>query len=167
MPKSSKLGIKKPQEFKLSGQKQRLILKQRKQSGIKVVKSTPKVPAKPKSQQVVDFNQKPIEVDGLKIFMFRGDEGIGGFKPLIPPISDSLYQAPYRPAPESPYQQYQVSIPSSPPIRWSQAEVEPVIIPRTSRPEVAPPFPTRHTTRSPLQSEQPIVIIAQSNVAQN
>jgi len=170
LPQSPKVAVKKPQEFKVSPQTQR----RQPQPVSKGVKTSPRVlPTKPEAQKLIDFNQKPIEVDGLKIFMFRGDEGIGGsggFKPFIPPISDSLYR-PYSPPAESLYKPYQVSPPVTPEIRdnqirWSLAEIS---TPRSSQSlnDVPPPFPTRHTTPSPHQSDKPIVIIAQSNVAQN
>ena len=142
--------------------------KQRRQSGGKTVNTPPRaLPAKQDDQKLINFNQKPIEVDGLKIFMFRGDEGIGrgGFKPFIPPVSESLSAKPQPVTQlESLYKPYRLSPPASPVIRWSTAEIS---TPRSSVSEVPPPFPTRHTTPSPHQSDQPIVIIAQSNVAQN
>ena len=145
---------------------------------IKSVKTTSRgVPSKADNiNKVVNFNQKPIEVDGLKIFMFRGDEGIGGFKPLLPPpISESLYANINTSPVESLYKPFHLAAqsPQSPqsfvrntPIRWSQAEISPST-PRSFHADVPPPFPTRHTTPSPHQSDQPVVIIAQSNVAQN
>merc|ERR1712223_561877 len=170
LPQSPKVAVKKPQEFKVSPQTQR----RQPQPVSKGVKTSSRVlPTKPEAQKLIDFNQKPIEVDGLKIFMFRGDEGIGGsggFKPFIPPISDSLYR-PYSPPAESLYKPYHVSPPVTPEIRdnqirWSLAEIS---TPRSSQSlnDVPPPFPTRHTTPPPHQSDKPIVIIAQSNVAQN
>ena len=138
----------------------------------KGVKTSPRVlPTKPEAQKLIDFNQKPIEVDGLKIFMFRGDEGIGGFKPLLPPpISESLYNPDTSPG-ESLYKPFYLAAQSPSLVRnnqigWSQAEISPST-PRSFQNDVPPPFPTRHTTPSPHQSDQPVVIIAQSNVAQN
>ena len=103
MPQSPKVAVKKPQEFKVSPQTQR----RQPQPVSKGVKTSPRVlPTKPEAQKLIDFNQKPIEVDGLKIFMFRGDEGIGGFKPLIPPVSETLNNQQYSPL-ESLYKPYQ------------------------------------------------------------
>ena len=143
---------------------------------IKSVKTTSRAaPSKGDNvNKVVNFNQKPIEVDGLKIFMFRGDEGIGGFKPLLPPpISESLYAPISSPlAVESLYKPFHLAAQSpqslvrNNQIGWSQAEISPST-PRSFQNDVPPPFPTRHTTPSPHQSDQPVVIIAQSNVAQN
>ena len=166
LPQPPKLVLKKPQVFKAPPHTQR---RQPGKPGIKSAKTnTRAVPSKPQLKKVVNFNQKPIEVDGLKIFMFRGDEGIGGgFKPLLPPpISDSLYSPETR-AGESLYKPFHLA----PPVRtnqigWSKAEISPST-PRSFLNEVPPPFPTRHTTPSPHQSDQPVVIIAQSNVAQN
>ena len=111
-----------------------------------------------------------IEVDGIQIYMFRGDEGIGGYKP--PKVQK--------------YQQNQIlpAANSQKKIQWSKAELKPQkpkTLRTTSRPtvspyrqsppvtprDIAPPFPTRHTTNAPNHENQPIVIIAQSNVAQN
>lgn len=119
---------------------------------------------------IIDFTESPVEVDGLKLFMFRGDEGFGtGFTPLASPIvrvSSAGSRGQYQPqAPQRPG-------PSPRPLQWSQAELRPASVTpvTTARPrgDIAPPFPTRHTTPSPhLSAHQPVVIIAQSNVAQN
>merc|ERR1711892_781711 len=37
---------------------------------------------KPKPASTTSTTTSTIEVDGIKIYMFRGDEGIGGFKPV-------------------------------------------------------------------------------------
>ena len=139
------------------------------------------------SNALVAFTESPVEVNGLQLFMFRGDEGIGGsFQPL------SLPAAQPRPPQYPPQRQ-----PRPSPVRWSQAEVgeniiilkifdeniyyvkvrpRPAVLAVTSaRPvsggggggEVTPPFPTVHTTPSPHTQDQAVVIIAQSNVAQN
>ena len=122
---------------------------------------------------IIDFTESPVEVDGLQLFMFRGDEGFGtGFKPLASPS--------IRVAPAGSRGQYQPRGPQRPgpspaPFQWSRAELRPrppapVTSVTTARPrgDIAPPFPTRHTTPSPHISEhQPVVIIAQSNVSQN
>jgi len=166
LPQPPKLVGKKPQGFKVPPLTQR---RQPGKPGIKNVKTnTRALPSKPQQNKVVNFNQKPIEVDGLKIFMFRGDEGIGGgFKPLLPPpISDSLYQPDSRVV-EPLYKPFHTApLVRTNQISWSQAEISPST-PRSFLNEVPPPFPTRHTTPSPHQSDQPVVIIAQSNVAQN
>jgi len=170
-----KLVGKKPSVFKVAPQTQRRQPGKPGKPVIQTVRTKTRVgpssgPSKPAQSKVVNFKQKPIEVDGLKIFMFRGDEGIGGFKPLLPPpISDSLFDPNSRPV-ESLYKPFQLAAQSPPlvrtPIRWSQAEISPST-PRSFQKDVPPPFPTRHTTPSPHQSDQPVVIIAQSNVAQN
>jgi hypothetical protein len=173
LPQPPKLVGKKPQGFKVPPLTQR---RQTTKPGKPVIKSvktnTRVVPAKPQlKNKVVNFNQKPIEVDGLKIFMFRGDEGIGGFKPLLPPpISESLYNPDTSPG-ESLYKPFYLAAQSPSLVRnnqigWSQAEISPST-PRSFQNDVPPPFPTRHTTPSPHHSDQPVVIIAQSNVAQN
>ena len=139
------------------------------------------------SNALVAFTESPVEVNGLQLFMFRGDEGIGGsFQPLTVPAAKP------RPPQYPPQRQ-----PRPSPVRWSQAEVgeniiilkifdeniyyikvrpRPAVLAVTSaRPvsggggggEVTPPFPTVHTTPSPHTQDQAVVIIAQSNVAQN
>ena len=119
---------------------------------------------------IIDFTESPVEVDGLKLFMFRGDEGFGtGFKPLASPsvqVSSAGSRGQYQPqGPQRPG-------PSPSPFQWSRAELRPAPVTSvtTTRPrdDIAPPFPTRHTTPSPhILEHQPVVIIAQSNVAQN
>jgi len=132
--------------------------------------------------EVLEDKQKPassastttstIEVDGIKIYMFRGDEGIGGYKPV--------QKVNYKPNQILP----QATI-SNKNIQWSKSELKPrkvqkpqtINITPTESPyqpslhstprDIAPPFPTRHTTKAPNHERQPIVIIAQSNVAQN
>ena len=65
------------------------------------------------SNALVAFTESPVEVNGLQLFMFRGDEGIGGsFQPL------SLPAAQPRPPQYPPQRQ-----PRPSPVRWSQAEV--------------------------------------------
>jgi len=160
LPQPPKLVGKKPQGFKAPPHTQR---RPPGKPGL-----TRALPAKPEQTKVVNFNQKPIEVDGLKIFMFRGDEGIGGgFKPLLPPpISESFYN-PDTTAVDSLYKPFRLPpVVRTNQIAWSQAEISPST-PRSFLKEVPPPFPTRHTTPSPNHSDQPVVIIAQSNVAQN
>lgn len=142
------------------------------QQSTKIVKYVPNsVNSIIDSNAIINFTESPVEVDGLKLFMFRGDEGIGGsFQPLASPSvrvasagSRGQYQ-PHNPGPQRPG-------PSSSPFQWSRAEVRPAQSPvSTPRPreDVPPPFPTRHTTPSPhISSHKPVVIIAQSNVAQN
>ena len=150
------------------------------QSGIKIVNTKLPVNNKPRvsprldvNNDIIEFNESPVEVNGLKLFMFRGDEGIGAsdFTPFSPSVSGH-----YTPT-QVVFSQQQPSIPTlqynSSPFQWSKAEIRPsnnnVIVNTTPRyyNEVAPPFPTRHTTPSPLTSDKPIVIISQSNVAQN
>jgi len=129
-------------------------------------------PATAQTTALTTPESSPIEVDGIKIYMFRGDEGIGGLKP--PNVSK--------------FQQNKVLSEDvrNNRIKWSKAEVKPqkelkqktyvkalntVPPSRSSSPrarsDFVPPFPTRHTTSAPNQANQPIVIIAQSNVAQN
>jgi len=132
------------------------------EQGRSTVSTAPTVPT------ITTTSSPPIEVDGIKIFMFRGDEGIGSpkqvklnYKPnTILPVADNKNKK----------------------ILWSKAEIKPKEVqkplPRAPSPavsytpspistDIAPPFPTRHTTKAPNQETKPIVIIAQSNVAQN
>ena len=143
------------------------------QTGIKIVPSKSSI-NRVDTNSLIEFNESPVEVNGLKLFMFRGDEGIGGsqFQPFSASVSGH-----YTPQqllfsqPSTPQLQYNNS-----PFQWSKAEIRPSsgssslsvvnTTPRYAINDVAPPFPTRHTTPSP-HGDQPIVIIAQSNVAQN
>jgi len=116
-------------------------------------------------------NVSPKEVDGIQIYMFRGDEGIGGYKQpsvfqqnLILPNTDRTKPVQWSTA--------EIKSPKVQKVNTTQRTPSPTVSPyRTSPPvthrDIAPPFPTRHTTTSPNQHNQPIVIIAQSNVAQN
>jgi hypothetical protein len=84
------------------------------------------------------------EIDGLKIYKFRGSDSMAGYVP--PPVNWSqarLFTAPARPT------------------------RPPAILPGTRRPERPPPFPTRHTTRRPDQPHNPVIIIAQRRVQMN
>jgi len=132
----------------------------------------------------------PLEVDGIKIFMFRGDEGIGGhketklsYKPnqILPVAENKNKKILWSKAEIKPQEGWSKSqIKTQDP--WSKAQIktqevqEPLqrapnpVVSYTSRPstkDIAPPFPTRHTTKAPNHENKPIVIIAQSNVAQN
>merc|ERR1712130_216222 len=144
-------------------------------NGIKIVDTASK---KIDSSRIINFTQAPVEVDGLKLFMFRGDEGLGssGFKPIQTSKTTSDNAPKYNPKVIQPQAQF---VPSSSQFQWSQAEIKPVIgplsggnvnvnsTPRYQFSDVAPPFPTRHTTPTPNVTHKPIVIISQSNVAQN
>jgi len=97
-----------------------------------------------KDAQLAEPLNPDIEIDGLKIYKFRGEDSMAGY---IAPISA--------------------------PILWSQARVttpSPPSTPRprpppTWRPEQPPPFPTRHTTPHPHNN--PVIIIGQSSVHMN
>ena len=139
-------------------------------SGIKIVN---KSPVKINKNPIISFTEAPVEVNGLKLFMFRGDEGIGGsdFKPFKP-VSSPVSQV--RP-PQFINIERSIAINNNNQVQWSKAEIRPKKVdvaiynttPRYAVNDVAPPFPTRHTTPSPHVTKSPIVIIAQSNVAQN
>lgn len=146
-------------------------------NGIQIVDTASK---KIDSSRIINFTEAPVEVDGLQLFMFRGDEGIGssGFKPIKikTPKTTSDNVPNYNPKVILPQTQF---VPSTSQFQWSQAEIKPVIgplsggsvnvnsTPRYHYNDVAPPFPTRHTTPTPNVTQKPIVIISQSNVAQN
>jgi len=141
-------------------------------SGIKIVNKSPS-PVKINKNPIISFTEAPVEVNGLKLFMFRGDEGIGGsdFKPFKP-VSGLASQV--RP-PQFINRDRSIGINNNNQFQWSKAEIRPKKVdvaiynttPRYAVNDVAPPFPTRHTTPSPHVTKSPIVIIAQSNVAQN
>ena len=153
-------------------------------SGIKIVEKSP-VNKNNNNNAIISFTEAPVEVNGLKLFMFRGDEGIGGsdFKPFKPVPSVSQPQVRPQQLPVQPLfinrDQRLISNTNSQ-FQWSKAEIRPSpqlqvaeggaiynTTPRYAVNDVAPPFPTRHTTPSPHVTKSPIVIIAQSNVAQN
>ena len=131
-----------------------------------IARTFPSYPANPNSIRRIDTGVvkdavlassliPDVEIDGLKIYKFRGEDSMPGY---IPP----------------------------PDFLWSQARVSsggvfgeaitppsvtpaptPVPTPHTWRPELPPPFPTRHTTRRPDQQRNPVIIIAQSSVQKN
>ena len=81
--------------------------------GIRILQEKQTGASTSSSNALVAFTESPVEVNGLQLFMFRGDEGIGGsFQPL------SLPAAQPRPPQYPPQRQ-----PRPSPVRWSQAEV--------------------------------------------
>jgi len=111
------------------------------------------------------------EVDGIKIYMFRGDEGIGGYKApygfhqnLVLPDPDSRKTVQWS---KAELKSEKVQKPTTTPLTPKTTPQPYYNSPRATLPDIAPPFPTVHTTTSPDQHRHPIVIIAQSNVAQN
>ena len=154
-------------------------------SGIRIVEKSPS-PVNVNKNTIISFTEAPVEVDGLQLFMFRGDEGIGGsdFKPFkpVPSVSQPQVRPPQFPAQPLFINRDQRLIGNTnSQFQWSKAELRPSspqvpavaggaiynTTPRYAVNDVAPPFPTRHTTPSPHVTKSPIVIIAQSNVAQN
>jgi len=120
---------------------------------------------------LIQTNVEPDkEIDGLKIYMFKGSEGIGSHN-SINNIDDSKIYATLT------NQIYNPEVPQrtnnfvlkpvfttttvSPPTTTSTTTTRRV---SSARPTTPPPFPTRHTT--PHEQSKPIVI-SQSSVVQN
>ena len=96
-----------------------------------------------------------VEIDGLKIYKFRGEDSMPGY---IPPPDFLWSQARVS---SGGVLGEAITPPSVTPAPT------PVPTPHTWRPELPPPFPTRHTTRRPDQQRDPVIIIAQSSVQKN
>ena len=125
-----------------------------------IARTFPSYPANPNSIRRIDTGLvkdallaesliPDVEIDGLKIYKFRGEDSMPGY---IPP-PDFLWS--------------QARVTSRDSITPPSVTPAPVPTPRTWRPELPPPFPTRHTTRRPDQQRNPVIIIAQSSVQKN
>merc|ERR1719361_406713 len=125
-----------------------------------IARTFPSYPANPNSIRRIDTGVvkdavlaesliPDVEIDGLKIYKFRGEDSMPGY---IPP-PDFLWS--------------QARVTSRDSITPPSVTPAPVPTPRTWRPELPPPFPTRHTTRRPDQQRNPVIIIAQSSVQKN
>ena len=133
-----------------------------------IARTFPSYPANPNSIRRIDTGLvkdavlaesliPDVEIDGLQIYKFRGEDSMPGY---IPPPNFLWSQARVT---SSSFSELAATPPSVTP---APSQAPP--IPHTWRPELPPPFPTRHTTRRPSdQLRNPVIIIAQSSVQKN
>jgi len=137
-----------------------------------IARTFPSYPANPNSIRRIDTGVvkdavlassliPDVEIDGLKIYKFRGEDSMPGY---IPPPDFLWSQA--RVTSSSGGVGFGEGAILTPP-SVTPAPTPPPPTPHTWRPELPPPFPTRHTTRRPDQQRNPVIIIAQSSVQKN
>lgn len=127
----------------------------------------------PSHQKLSNIKQDTLvpdkEVDGKKIYMFKGNEGIGNFnynqihantftslpsKSQLTRETDKILKSAFE----------RLSFTTT---TFASVEADTSVSISSARHTTPPPFPTRHTTSRTRHHENPIIIISQSSVMQN